>query len=87
MKYVEQVLQPGESLTYATTLHWLVYLRALVFFALAIVCLLFAGKIDSGGIDMALKIAAAILCLLGIVSALSALIRRRPGCAAISSTR
>jgi uncharacterized membrane protein YdbT with pleckstrin-like domain len=76
MKYVEQVLQPGESLVYATTLHWLVYLRSLVFFVLAIVCLIFAGKVDPGGIDTALKIAAALLCVLGIVSALGALIRR-----------
>ena len=69
MKYVEQVLQPGESLTYATTLHWLVYLRALVFFVLAVVCLIFAGKVDAGGVDTALKIAAALLCVLGILSA------------------
>jgi len=76
MKYVEQVLQPGETLTYATTLHWLVYLRALVFFVLAVVCLIFAGKVDAGGIDTALKIAAALLCVLGILSALNALVRR-----------
>ena len=76
MKYVEQVLQPGETLTYATTLHWLVYLRALIFFVLAVVCLIFAGKVDAGPIDLALKIAAAVLCVLGILSALNALIRR-----------
>jgi uncharacterized membrane protein YdbT with pleckstrin-like domain len=76
MKYVEQVLQPGESIVYATTLHWLVYLRALIFFALALVCLLFAGRVDPGGMDTALKGGAALLCVLGIVSALGALIRR-----------
>ncbi len=36
MKYVEQVLQPGETVTYATSLHWLVYLRAIVLLVLAI---------------------------------------------------
>ena len=76
MKYVEQVLQPGETLVYATTLHWLVYLRALIFFALAIVCLVIARGVESPGFDTALKIGAALLCVLGIVSALSALIRR-----------
>src|SRR5678815_1011273 len=76
MKYVEQVLQPGETVVYATTLHWLVYLRALMFFALAIVCLLVAGYLEPGGLDTALKGGAALLCILGIVSALSALIRR-----------
>jgi uncharacterized membrane protein YdbT with pleckstrin-like domain len=76
MKYVEQVLQPGETLVYATTLHWLVYLRALMFFALAIVCLIVAGYLEPGILNMALKIGAALACILGIVSALSALIRR-----------
>lgn len=76
MKYVEQVLQPGETVIYATTLHWLVYLRALMFFALAIVCLIVAGYLEPGGLDMALKLGAALLCILGIVSALGALIRR-----------
>jgi uncharacterized membrane protein YdbT with pleckstrin-like domain len=76
MKYVEQVLQPGEALVYATTLHWLVYLRAIVLFVLAVLCLVAAGEVDSAGITMALKIAAAVLCVLGVVTALSALIRR-----------
>jgi uncharacterized membrane protein YdbT with pleckstrin-like domain len=76
MKYVEQVLQPGETVIYATTLHWLVYLRALIFFALAVLCLMFAGSIQPGGLDIALKIAAALLCVFGIVSAVSALIQR-----------
>ena len=76
MKYVEQVLQPGESLVYATTLHWLVYLRALVLFVLAVLCLYFAGKVDPGWPDMALKITAAVFCLWGILAAVNALIQR-----------
>ena len=71
MKYVERVLQPGETVVYDTTLHWLVYLRAFVFFALALVCLVLAGKVDPGWMDTALKVGAALLCLLGIVAALS----------------
>ena len=35
MKYVEQVLQPGEKIVYATSLHWLVYLRFIVLLILA----------------------------------------------------
>jgi membrane protein YdbS with pleckstrin-like domain len=76
MKYVEQVLQPGESVVYATTLHWLVYLRALALFVLAVLCLYFAGKVDPGWPDMALKIAAAVFCLWGILAAVNALIQR-----------
>jgi uncharacterized membrane protein YdbT with pleckstrin-like domain len=76
MGYVEQVLQPGETVIYETTLHWLVYLRSLVFFALAILCLMFAGGLEPSWFDTGLKIGAALLCVLGIVSALSALIQR-----------
>jgi uncharacterized membrane protein YdbT with pleckstrin-like domain len=76
MKYVDQVLQPGETVIYATTLHWLIYFRSLVLFGLAVLCLMFAGSIEASGLDTALKIAAALLCVLGIVSALSALIQR-----------
>ena len=76
MGYVEQVLQPGETVIYETTLHWLVYLRSLVFFALAIVCLMLTGGLEPSWLDMALKIGAALLCVLGIVFALSALIQR-----------
>jgi uncharacterized membrane protein YdbT with pleckstrin-like domain len=76
MKYVEQVLQPGETVIYATSLHWLIYLRAMMLLILAIICVLVAGKFDSQVISTALKIIAALFCLLALVSALGALIRR-----------
>jgi uncharacterized membrane protein YdbT with pleckstrin-like domain len=31
MKYVERVLQPGETIQYLSTIHWVVYLPALLF--------------------------------------------------------
>ena len=76
MKYVDKVLQPGESVVYATTLHWLVYLRAAVLFGLAIVLLVAAGGIGEPSIALAVKLVAALLCLMAIVSGVSALIRR-----------
>jgi uncharacterized membrane protein YdbT with pleckstrin-like domain len=76
MKYVEQVLQPGETVIYATSLHWLVYLRAMMLLILAVICVLVAGSFNSQVVSLALKIVAALFCLLALVSALGALIRR-----------
>jgi uncharacterized membrane protein YdbT with pleckstrin-like domain len=39
MKYVQKVLQPGELLVYATTLHWFIYLRAITFAIIGIILL------------------------------------------------
>jgi uncharacterized membrane protein YdbT with pleckstrin-like domain len=76
MKYVEQVLQPGETVTYATSLHWLVYLRAIVLLVLAIVCLVVVGGLTDEIAKLVLKVVAAAFCLLALLSALRALIRR-----------
>ena len=46
MKYVEQVLQPGEKVVYATSLHWFVYLRAIQMVILAALCLIAAGMVE-----------------------------------------
>ena len=76
MKYVEQVLQPGETVTYATSLHWLVYLRAILLLVLALVCLLVAGNMTEPFVVLGLKIVAALFGLLAVLSGLGALIRR-----------
>jgi uncharacterized membrane protein YdbT with pleckstrin-like domain len=76
MKYVEQVLQPGETVTYATSLHWLVYLRAILLLILAVLCLIAAAAVAEPIAALALKIIAALLGLLGLVSGLDAVIRR-----------
>src|ERR1700688_4333617 len=76
MKYVEQVLQPGETVTYATSLHWLVYLRAILLLTLAILCLIAAAAVAEPVAAFVLKVIAAVLGLLGLVSGLDAVIRR-----------
>jgi uncharacterized membrane protein YdbT with pleckstrin-like domain len=76
MKYVEEVLQPGETVTYFTSLHWLVYLRAILLLILAILCLVAASAVAEPIAALALKIIAALLGLLGLVSGLDAVIRR-----------
>lgn len=76
MKYVEQVLQPGETVVYATSLHWLVYLRAIMLLIVALICLLVAGSFGSQMVLLALQIIAALFCFLALISGLTALIRR-----------
>ena len=76
MKYVEQVLQPGETVVYATSLHWLVYLRAITLLIIALLCVMFAGSFNNHVVALALQIIAALFGVLGILSALGALIRR-----------
>ena len=43
MSYLNRVLQPGEQVVYMSRLHWLVYLRALLLLAIAVVVLLAAS--------------------------------------------
>jgi uncharacterized membrane protein len=76
MKYVEQVLQPGETVVYATSLHWLVYLRALVLIVLALACLIAAWSFTKIEAVLALEILAGLFGLSAVGSALNALIRR-----------
>jgi uncharacterized membrane protein YdbT with pleckstrin-like domain len=76
MKYVEQVLQPGETVLYATSLHWLVYLRAIVMAILAVACLVASWKLNDSAAVGTLEVIAGVFFLLAVISALGALIRR-----------
>lgn len=76
MKYVEQVLQPGERVVYFTSLHWLIYLRASMLTLLAVICLVVASGVADQRAVVALKIIAALCGLGAALSALSAVIRR-----------
>lgn len=76
MKYVERVLQPGEIVIYATSLHWLVYLKAILLLVVALLCLIASGWFPEPGVAIALQIVAALFALFGLVSGLSAFIQR-----------
>ena len=94
MKYVTRVLQPGETVVYATTLHWLVYFRA-VFLLLIGIGLLVASQFVALGnnpqfnqyLILALQIAAGVFFLFAILAALRALIRRATTELAITDRR
>jgi uncharacterized membrane protein YdbT with pleckstrin-like domain len=77
MRYVRRVLQPGETVVYATRLHWVVYLRTIL---LLIVCVILSAAAvstsDNQNISLALEIAAIIFALLALSAGLRAFIRR-----------
>jgi len=76
MKYVERVLQPGETVVHTTSLHWLVYLRAIVVLILAAIALVASWNFADPILVAALQIISGLFVLLATVSALSALARR-----------
>jgi uncharacterized membrane protein YdbT with pleckstrin-like domain len=75
MKYVERVLQPGETLVYLTSLHWLVYLRAIELLMLAVASAIGSAFV-SNDYALVLQALAALLGLLALIAGLHALIRR-----------
>ena len=77
MRYVRRVLQPGETIVYATKLHWFIYIHTIL---LLIACIILAGAAiatsDSQNISLAFGIAAVIFVLLALSAGLRALVRR-----------
>ncbi len=75
MSYVQKVLQPGETLIYRTKLHWLIYFRAIVLFALAVAAVA-AGYAAGTDFHEAGLIAGAFFLVLGLISGIHAAIKR-----------
>jgi len=77
MRCVRRVLQPGETIVYATKLHWLIYIHAIL---LLIACIILAGAAvstsDNQNLSLALKIATVIFALLALSAGLRTFIRR-----------
>jgi uncharacterized membrane protein YdbT with pleckstrin-like domain len=48
MRYIDEILQPGEKLAYSGRLHWIVYLPALIVLLLALVALSRVGDTSAG---------------------------------------
>lgn len=94
MKYVTRVLQPGETVVYATTLHWLVYFRSVLLLLIGVVLLVASQFVAVGSnpqynqyLVLALQILAGLFFLFAILSALRALIRRATTELAITDRR
>ncbi len=78
MRYVSRVLQQGETVSYETTLHWCIYLRALPAFLVALVVLIAPGYIPQfpPALLWVAQAFAAIFVLLGVLRLLAAFIAR-----------
>jgi uncharacterized membrane protein YdbT with pleckstrin-like domain len=77
MRYVRRVLQPGETIVYATRLHWVIYIHTILLLIACIICTAAAvSTSDNQGISLALGIAAVIFLLLALSAGLRAFIRR-----------
>ena len=57
-RYIEHILQPGETVAYTTTLHWVVYLPAIGLWLLAFIAL------TVGGVAGPVALLAALVCAL-----------------------
>ncbi len=70
MRYIDEILQPGETVLFDGTIHWLIYVPGLLFLLGA------AAAFASAAPFPPLIFVAAILLLLGFVTLLQAWIRR-----------
>ena len=73
MRYIDEILQPGEKVLFSGTLHWVVYVPAALMFILALGALTQAASSPTGTIW---SLAAAALAVVGCVTALHAWFRR-----------
>jgi uncharacterized membrane protein YdbT with pleckstrin-like domain len=86
MKYVQRVLQPGETVVHESRLHPLIFLPALLLLAIA-VALFVASLQFIGDVKIGLEAAAAIFAVFAIASWLRATIRRATTELAITDRR
>ena len=63
MRYIDHILQPGETVAYTTTLHWVVYLPATALWLLALIALTVGGALGPVSLLVALVCALVGLCL------------------------
>jgi uncharacterized membrane protein YdbT with pleckstrin-like domain len=86
MNYVRRVLQPGETVTHETRLHSIIFLPAILWFAVAIVLLIVAMTLD-GDLRIGGKALAAFAAIFGLVAGAPALIRRMTTDLAVTDRR
>src|SRR5215470_7528783 len=87
MSYVRNHLQEGETVVYETTVHWIVYWRAILWLVLAIIVGAFAVALDSKSYSNLLALAAFVFAALAMVQWLHALVRRATTELAITDRR
>jgi uncharacterized membrane protein YdbT with pleckstrin-like domain len=73
MRYIERILQPGESLIYTGRIHWIIYLPAALLLVVALVALARAGGASQG---MNWVLVAGMCAVVGAGAGISAWIKR-----------
>jgi|SRR5579862_5878100 len=78
MKYVRRVLQPDETVIHEAHLHWLIFLRAIVFALVAFIFVIAEWRVGNGEpiVATTLLVIACFFALIAVVSAIKAWIRR-----------
>jgi uncharacterized membrane protein YdbT with pleckstrin-like domain len=67
MRYIHQILQPGERLVHTATVHWIVYVPGIAILVLALLAAVWAGHMPSDWARLVVAGLAALLALAGIV--------------------
>ena len=75
-RYIDHILQPGEKLLYSTTLHWVIYLRALFAWLVAVLCLIATKWTAADQATLLLMAIAAIVALVALYLTVRAWFRR-----------
>jgi uncharacterized membrane protein YdbT with pleckstrin-like domain len=86
MSYVKKVLQPGETLVFATGLHWLTYLPSILLFLVAVAIALLATSVRQDAAQPLLA-SAALVAVIAIVVWIVEAIRRASIEAAVTDQR
>jgi uncharacterized membrane protein YdbT with pleckstrin-like domain len=86
MNYVRRVLQPGETVTHETRLHSIIFLPAILWFAVAVVLLIVAMTLD-GDLRIGGEALAAFAAIFGLAAGVPALIRRMTTDLAVTDRR
>jgi uncharacterized membrane protein YdbT with pleckstrin-like domain len=79
MSYTEKIIQPGENLRFHSRVHWIVYLRGIVFIVLGVIVAIVLRQVDpSPGNDISIPalVAVAAGLALGALSLIAAWWRR-----------
>lgn len=75
-RYIDQILQPGERVLYSTTLHSIIYLPAILAWAVAIICVVLGQRDATGGTTMLWLVLAGLAALAALFWTARAWFRR-----------
>src|SRR5260370_6876693 len=64
MSYVTSVLQPGETVLHTASLHWVLYVRGVLLWVLAVLAYIYGMKL--GGYELGVQVVVGLLLLAGL---------------------